>query len=382
MRIFAPLAHPFNTAAGLVKTMSAAQGNPGAQADVAGGMVRPFVENPSGEAVAAIPQAALALAGGGEASNAARAIEKGGPPGGAVGAAADAAAAAKAKLYPTSQSLSADISTARNLAKSLVVDPAGVNNFVKAATDETGTVVGYAQDHGIPINSKADFANAAKQTADEVQAHYSDNILGPNAQIRTAVPPNYRGVGTQGIKIGETPNSTPQTASLGDISNRIDAINQELNPNFRKGLASQTSAANVSDADLIAEKRTLTNILHDKLADATGLDPSSYIASVRQQAGKLRTIADEAQLSANRDLTAAGRQDAGGTTPSSVGTKQGAIDKGLQWVQGGAEVIGNRQILKALQNVAPKPLDLPQPAAPGAAAPGAAYNLWKSVTAK
>ena len=68
-----------------------------------------------------------------------------------------------------------------------------------------------------------------------------------------------------------------------------------MNPNFRKGLASQTSAANVSDADLIAEKRALTNILHEKLADATGLDPSD-IASVRQQAGKLRTIADEAQL--------------------------------------------------------------------------------------
>ena len=95
---------------------------------------------------------------------------------------------------------------------------------MKAATDETGTVVGYAKDNGIPINSKADFANAAKQTADAVQSHYSDNILGPNAEIRTAVPPNYRGVGTRGIKIGETPNSTPQTASLGDINNRIDAI--------------------------------------------------------------------------------------------------------------------------------------------------------------
>ena len=62
----------------------------------------------------------------------------------------------------------------------------------------------------------------------------------------------------------------------------------------------------------------------------------------------------------------------------------GIADKASQWVQGGPEIIGNRQILKALQNVAPKPLDLPQPTAHGAAAPGAAYSLtlWKSVTTK
>jgi hypothetical protein len=209
-----------------------------------------------------------------------------------------------------------------------------------------------------------------------VQAHFDQNILGPHANEITSVPQSYRGAPSG------TGRQPLPTATLADINARIDAINQELNPNFRKGLALQTSAANVSDADLIAEKRALPNILHQKLADATGLDPSD-IADVRQQAGKLRTIADEAQLSANRDLTAAGRQDAGGTTPSSVGTKQGVFDKALQWVQGGPQVIGNRQILQALQKVQPKPLDLPQPTTTGAAAPGgAAYNLWKSITGK
>jgi hypothetical protein len=284
--------------------------------------------------------------------------------GGAAGAVAgevapavsDAASVAKAKFYPTSQSLAADVSTARNLAKSLVVDPAGVNNFVRAATDETGTVVGYAKDNGIPINSKADFANAAKQTADVVQSHFNNNILGPSADKVVAVPASYRGV-----RVGEGPNAT-----LDSINNRIDTINQELNPNYRKGLASQTNAANVSDADLQAEKSALTNTLHNKLAAATGLDPSD-IAAIRQQAGKLRTIADEAQLSANRDLTAAGRQGMGATTTSSIGTKAGIIDRTLQAVQGGPEVIGNRQVISALQKVAPKPLNLPEPIAPGAA---------------
>lgn len=252
------------------------------------------------------------------------------------------------RLYPQSQSLAMDVSGARNLAKSLVVDPAGVSNFIKAATDEAGTVVDYAKKNNIPINSKVDFANAAKQTADVVQKHF-DSILDPNSKQVVAVPASYRGP-----TVGEGPNAT-----LGEINTRIDAINQELNPNFRKGLAAQTNAANVSDADLIAEKRALTNVLHNKLAAATGLTPQD-IAAVRQQAGKLRTLADEANLSANRDLTASGKQDMGATT-SAVGTKTGIVDRALQMAQGGPEIIGNRNLNNALRKITPKPLNLPRP---------------------
>src|SRR5579871_3056067 len=271
-----------------------------------------------------------------------------------VAAAPEAAAAVKAKLYPTSQSLASDVSAARNLSKALVVDPAGVTNFVKSATDEAGTVVGYAKDNGLPINSKIDFANAAKQTADAVQAHFDDNILKPNAGKVTSVPASY-----QGPTVGEGNNAT-----LGAINDRINAISSELKSNFRKPLAAQTSAANTSDADLISEKNALTNVLHKQLGEATGLTPEA-ISDLRTQAGKLRTIADESQASANRDLTAAGKQ-AMGTTTSAVGTKAGIIDRGLQMVQGGPEVIGNRQINSALTKIQPKPLDLPQANPPAA----------------
>lgn len=268
---------------------------------------------------------------------------------GATSAVGDAASSAHAKLYPKPQSLASDVSAARNLSKALVVDPAGVTNFVKAATDEAGTVVGYAKDNGLPINSKIDFANAAKSAADAVQSHFQQNILGPHATEIAPVPASYHGVTT-----GEGPNAT-----LGAINDRINAINQELNPNYRKALPSQTNAANVSDADLQAEKSALTNTLHNNLAQATGLQPSD-IAGVRQQAGKLRTIADEATLSANRDLTGAGKQDMGATT-SAVGTKTGLIDRALQIVQGGPEIIGNRNINTAIQKVQPKSLSLPHP---------------------
>lgn len=65
-----PVAHPLRTIGGVAKMAAAGLGDTQAQHDVAGSMVRPFVENPSGSAVAAIPQAALALVGGGEAEGA------------------------------------------------------------------------------------------------------------------------------------------------------------------------------------------------------------------------------------------------------------------------------------------------------------------------
>jgi hypothetical protein len=219
--------------------------------------------------------------------------------------------------------------------------------------------VGYAKENGLPINSKIDFANAAKQTADAVQAHFDEKILAPNAQKVTAVPASY-----QGPTVGEGNNAT-----LGDINSRINAISSELKSNFRKPLQAQTSAANTSDADLLSEKQALTNVLHKQLGEATGLPPQA-ISDLRTQAGKLRTVADESQASANRDLTAAGKQDMGATT-SAVGTKTGLIDRALQVVQGGPEIIGNRNINTALQKIQPAPLNLPQPTPPAVVAPAA-----------
>lgn len=77
-RIFSPLAHPIDAAAGIGQTVNAAI-DPQARVDMATKMVEPFVRNPSGEAIAAIPQAVLAFAGRGETppeGNAAQAVQK------------------------------------------------------------------------------------------------------------------------------------------------------------------------------------------------------------------------------------------------------------------------------------------------------------------
>lgn len=84
MRLLTPLVHPWETAKGLAQTGMAAAAGPGSapMQDLAAKTIAPFVKNPSGEAVAAIPQAALALAGGGEAAPATKAIEDSGEGGG------------------------------------------------------------------------------------------------------------------------------------------------------------------------------------------------------------------------------------------------------------------------------------------------------------
>ena len=82
VRVFTPLAHPVQAAVGMAKMGSAAMGNFGDDLEIAQGIVKPFIQNPSGEAVAAIPQAALALAGMGEAKAPMQAIEDSGGGGG------------------------------------------------------------------------------------------------------------------------------------------------------------------------------------------------------------------------------------------------------------------------------------------------------------
>ena len=64
--------HPLRTFGGIGETVAAAMGGPGnpAQQDLAQKIVTPFVQNPGGAAFAAVPQAALALAGAPEAEEA------------------------------------------------------------------------------------------------------------------------------------------------------------------------------------------------------------------------------------------------------------------------------------------------------------------------
>lgn len=264
------------------------------------------------------------------------------------GAVSEAKTAFTDATYPKNLSLTPEEVTAQKVVRSLQPDPAAVPN-VKSASPEIPDALAYAQREGIPQNGKLDTAKALQGRADEIQAHYDDNILKPNKTQVQTVPGNY-----DGATVGDS------KATLGQINDRVDVINRELKSNFRKKLSSQTTEANASDADLLSEKGQLTTILHDKLGELTGISPED-IAAMRQRAGKLRSLAQEVADSANKDTLAAGKREVSGGTFSIRNPIEGLQDK----VGGGQEVIGNRSWKQTLDSIQPAEKPLAQPNAPG-----------------
>jgi hypothetical protein len=264
------------------------------------------------------------------------------------GAIAEGKSAFSNAAYPKNLSLTPEEATAQSVVKSLTPDPSAIPN-VKSASPEIPDALAYAQREGIPQNGKLDTAKALQGRADEIQSHYDNNILKPNQTAVQTVPANY-----DGTTVGEN------KATLGQINDRVDAINRELKSNFRKKLSSQTTEANASDADLLDEKGQLTTILHDKLGELTGIPPED-IADMRQRAGKLRSLAQEVTDSANKDTLASGKKEVSGGTFSLRNPIEGLQDR----IGGGQEVIGNRVWKQTLDSIQPAEKPLPQPKAPG-----------------
>ena len=343
-----PFVHPMDTAKGLA-TMAGqvASGNiVGAGANI----IRPVVQDyQQGGAKYAGTKLAGQLVGGialGEAAGfVADAAKLAGRVPEAVSQGVDAF---KQATYPKNMSLSPEQATAQSVVKALQPDAAAIPN-VKSASPELPDALAYAQKNNIPQNGKIDTANALRGRAAEIQAHYDDAILKPNNTAVQTIPDNYNGQTVGNNK-----------ATLGQIDDRVNDINSELKSNFRKKLASQTTEANASDADLIAEKGALTDILHTKLGELTGIDPAD-IADIRQRAGKLRSLAQEVTDSADKDTISAGKREVSGpgfATSNPITSLQDAAG-------GGQEIIGNRVWKQALDGIKPAEKPLPQPVPPG-----------------
>lgn len=241
---------------------------------------------------------------------------------------------------------------AQKLVKALIPEERDIPN-IKSASPELPDALAAAQRKGLPINGKGDLGKAVLDRAGDIQSHFDDKLLRPHSGKFQTVPEGYG---------GELSGNGRNQATLGQINDRINGINTELKSNFRKPLASQTAQANAgaSDAELIAEKNGLTQILHQKLGDMNGLAPED-IASVRQRAGKLRSLGEQIVKSSDKDTLSLGRQEAGSSFSPS---KSGLIEKGMQYARGGQEVIGNKAIKDALDSFPPEDKPLPQPVPP------------------
>lgn len=276
------------------------------------------------------------------------------------------------RVYPQATTLSTPEIAARGVAKALSVPETSSKNFIEAATHELPHVMDYAKRNGMEVNATVDFAKAAKGAAKELQTHFDDKFIKPYAKDTLSVPPDYRGIrlNTEG----------KNTATIGDINNRINTINQELSPNFRKKAAFQTNAAQVSDAELLAEKGKLTDLLRKSLSERTGVSPDE-IGTLYQKAGRLRDIAEDADVSDRSNLTKSGP-----STPSGHDfSKKGAINRAVEHVLGDSEIAGNRAIKAALKDIQPVSYAPPEPIAQVPKVPAALpirEDLLQKITTK
>jgi hypothetical protein len=346
-RLATPLVHPFDTLRGVGEAVSAGLQGPtsGAFQDLAAKTIKPFIQNPSGEAVAAIPQAALALAGGGEVPAATKALEDSGEGGGILTRApAVGGRGISQYIRPTSSpTIVAPAETAaRNLSAAILPATKDATDFIGAAQQEVPNVLDYAKRTGNPLNTQLEFSKAAQGNAQEVRNFYTQDVLGP---VQNKV------VKTTGTGFGSQSNEGPDTYStLGEIDQRVVEINKQLDkPSLN---VEDQRRALASKADLQNEASGLRNILHQNLSDATGIPPDQ-IAALRQRVGASYELANDTNAAVTARTQAAGKTDMAPILLSQIPSQA------VELSRGGSVAIADRAFQKAITNFPGDPTPLP-----------------------
>ena len=296
-RLFTPLVHPVDAAAGAVKMLAAGMGDTGAQYDVAANMVRPFVQNPSGEAVAAIPQAILMAAGAGEAPAAARAAEAAAPAGSVADAAVNIAKTTGAKFLP---------SLIDGPPESLItraVKP-GKNN-VGWTTDVQKAVPlmkSAEQQLGKPIAGIDDALQAAQLAKRDIWQQYQQR-LGPASQSAVIDGNQIADAMVSAIdkrtavqnpslvaRVQATADTYRQPIPLDVAEDFLQSANKDLNTYYVKNKVSRQVAENDPEtASTVAEAEALRAQLYQKIDEVTG--PGA--AQLKQSYGALTNMEKE-----------------------------------------------------------------------------------------
>jgi hypothetical protein len=349
-RVFSPLVHPGNTAGGILAAGGKlATGN---YQDVAANAVAPFVKNPSGEAVAALPQAALALAGGGEGETAQNAVERATPQGGAVGASMGATKASLSKLLPSlvdgppedlltrairpaknNINWNPDIQTAIPLMKaaeaSLGKPIAGVDDAIAAATAAKKQIWQQYQQH----------LSAGGQMGATIDGNQIADAMMNSIDQRTAVQ-------NPGLvsKVKAIADTYRKPMPLDQAEDFLQSANKDLNSYYAKNKVGQQVAQNDPEiSSTVAEAGALRDALYSKLDDISG----SGAADLKQQYGALTNVQKELT---GRQLVAARQQPESLAEQLSMVRGAGKIAKGVvtlnpaDVVEGAYNVAGARAL--------------------------------------
>jgi len=307
-----PLAHPLRTIAGFGQ-LARAPFDPGAEQDVAEGMIKPFVGKPGGEAIANIPMLALGKAAGA---------------GEGVGdlIARDPLAQYRSPLIPLEEA------QARALTDKLGVQPAAYPQTMRTIQSNLGNLkqVGdYAV--GGRYRTPLEFGKVAQSAGQPASDLFKSHLIEPNAEAMTP------------------------KGSIGDIYGRISEINRLLDPAYRQGREAQTMTMLEREqmAKLKAEKDDLTNTLYSELSARSGM-PVDEIRRINMQGAGLRDVgseADAAQIS--RGL--------GYASPGVPFSKTQAIGRFINGIRGGPERVAGRKISRIMGTVEQEPTPLPNP---------------------
>jgi len=319
--------HPLDTLEGIGHTIA----HP---VDTATALARSAIQNPA--------QAAGNLVGGALLGEAGAAATRAVAP-----TVARTGAAVRDLARPTSSpAIVAPTETAaRNLAKAVVPPTRDAQPFIQAAQKEVPNVIEYAKQTNNPLNTQLEFAKAAQGHAQAVRSFYEDSILKPNDKVVSVA-----GTGYDGPTVGEG-----QNAKLSDIDKRIGDINKELGPSYSKINVGDVRESLASKGALQREAFNLTRLLHQKLADSTGLTPDQ-IADIRQQVGRSYELANDTDAAVTARMQGEGRSALGELTWAKLPARA------VEFVRGGPTAIGDRAFQRAISDF------------PGAATPLPAIN--------
>jgi hypothetical protein len=324
-QLLTPLVHPLDTAAGLVKNAGAVlSGDPMQISEAGQSMVKPFMEKPGASAVAAIPQVALALAGGGEVANA----KPSGVP--LVKNILDPLRPYRSPLIPENEAI------ARAATDVIRPNPLEYRNTVSSLTQRIPEVKKFLADTGVKPKSPLEFAKAATGAGKQATSYFHDNLIAPNVDAPA-------GSGT-----------------VGSVYGRLGEINDELRPIYRSRTMGEQMTKEAADhvAQLERERDNLNNVLYGELSKRSGL-PVEEIRDINQRGAQLQHVGDVTDAA-----QATRRSGFSGYTPTGLPIPMGTMDrvmKLMSYVRGGPEAVAGRRLQKILTHVTDEPKPLPNP---------------------